>query len=280
MKILKKMAVCVVCLVTILALTGCAKVQYQRVIYNDGTIIDALAVKLDEDKIVNTGFKIAQVKKDIKAKMNVYINAIFKAFDDRNDNLLEIQKIAVKNNVIGSVDEKDNYIIASLTFKNYSAFKYFYGLHLEEDSESNNNSDTEKEFLFNKNTTKGKTIFSTEDAKYLTNSFIEYFRNNFSEDDAELSYVFATPESKLHSNATYHYEIDGIHYHEWDILDADQEINTYTIQFKPVNWYVIALISTVVLVIILFIIALFKNKKQKGKPILAHKVENPDENNG
>ena len=261
MKIHKKISLCFICLCFVFALSGCAKVQYQRLISSDGKIIDAVSVKLDQQKIEASGFDIETVKNDVKIKMNIYINAIFNAFQNRDDKLLEIEKIAVKNNVLAEVNETENCITASLTFKNYSAFKYFYGLHLIEEDADSDSTKTTEQFLYNKTSNTGKTIFSGEDAKFVTDEFVAYFENKFSLDDVELSYVFATPEGKVHSNATYNYEIDGIHYHEWIVEDINQEITTFTVQVKPVNWYIVALLCTVGLIIILFVIAIINRKK-------------------
>lgn len=261
MKLLKKLSALILCFTLIFVLSGCAKIQYQRVLNTNGSIVDAVSVKLDEQKIAENGFDVGNVKAEIRRKMNIYLNAICNAFDTRDDRLNEIEKTAIRNNVLAEVIDSGEYITASLTFSNYSAFKYFYGLHLV-DVDEKDNSETINTLLYNKNVTTGKTIFSGEDAQFITNEFLSYFGNKFDINDAKLSYIFATPESKLHSDATYSYEIDGVHYHEWVVKDINQEIQTYTIQVKPINWYVLALLLTVVLLIVLFIIASIKRKKQ------------------
>lgn len=261
MKLLKKLSVLILCLTLIFVLSGCAKIQYQRVLNTNGSIVDAVSVKLDEQKIVENGFDIGNVKAEIRRKMNIYLNAICNAFETRNDRLNEIEKTAIRNNVLAEVIDSGEYITASLTFSNYSAFKYFYGLHLVNEDEQDN-SETINTLLYNKNITTGKTIFSGEDAQFITNEFLSYFGNKFDINDAELIYIFATPGSRLHSDATYSYEIDGVHYHEWVVKDINQGIQTFTIQVKPINWYVLALLLTVVLLAVLFLIASIKRKKQ------------------
>lgn len=267
MKIFKKISLILCCLVFVFALSGCANVQFERIINTDGSIIDAVCVKLDENAITQNGFNIDTVKNDIKLKMNQYINAFFTSFQQRNDNLSPLKKIDVNNKVTANVFEENGYIVASLSFKNYETFKYFYGLHLiESDETDEDDSNVVETFLYNKNVSIGKTIFSTKDAEFITDDFLSYFNNAFTLSDAELSYVFGTPQGKLHSDATNEYEIDGVHYHEWIVTDINQEILTYTIGHKPVNYYILALILTVVLIIILFVIAFFKRKKVPETP--------------
>lgn len=243
----------------ILFTTGCASIEYERILNTDGTIIDAVCVKLDNEKIQNAGFNITNLTKDIKSKMNLYINSMVQSFYNRDDGLLDIEKISVYNNITTTVTDQNNYIVASIKFRNYNTFKYFYGLHLNEDTDD----DTKliEEFLFNKNLSTGKTIFSTSDAQFITNEFLTYFNNQFTVEDTELSYVFGTPENKIHSDATYQFSQDGVNYHQWIITDINQDITTYTYQMKPVNWYIMALVLTFILIIVLFVVSLFKKKK-------------------
>jgi len=251
---LKKLILSFLLIIIALISTGCASIEYERVLNTDGTIVDAVCVKLDNNKIVSAGYNIETVTKDIKSKMTLYLNALIQSFYKRDDGLLDIEKINVYNNVTTTVSENNGYIIASIKFRNYNTFKYFYGLHLVE----NNDDDSEniKNFLFDKNISTGKTIFATQDAKLITNEFLSYFNNNYTLEDAELSYLFGTPESKLHSDANYQFTQDGVKYHQWIVTDINQDISTYTYRFKPVNWYISALVLTFVLILVLFIIYL------------------------
>lgn len=257
---------CLILLCSLILFTGCASVEYQRVVSSDGTILDAVSVKLDKEKITNAGFDFDSAKNGVKNKMNNYLLQIVNAFQTRSDNLTLIEKFAVMNNLSYSVLEQDDYIIAGIKFKNYNAFKYFYGLHLVEDSDD----DTKvvEEFLVNKYITTGKTIYSSDDAQYITNDFLAYFDNKFTLDDAELSYVFGTSSDKLYSDATNHFSLSGINFHQWIIDDVNQEINTYTLKANPINWYLLALALTLVLIIVLYIVSLFSKIKKKEEKLL------------
>lgn len=258
---LKKL-ICLILLCSVILFTGCASVEYGRIVNKDGSIIDAVSVKLDETKISNAGFDINEVKNGVKTKMSNYLLTIINSFQNKDDGLTNIEKFAVLNNLDYMVVEKNDYIIASIKFKNYNTFKFFYGLHLIDDSEDSSPTKIE-EFLVNKYVNTGKTIFAGADAQYVINDFLAYFNNTFTIEDANLSYVFGTSEDKLYSDATNHYKIDGINYHEWIINDINQEINTYTLRANPVNWYILALGLTFALIVILFVISLFVKKRNK-----------------
>lgn len=276
MKKLKKIFTCLVLMLVVIFASGCANVDYQRIVNNDGTIIDAVCVKLDEEKITTAGYNIATVTNEIKNKMTIYLQAMLMDFYDRDDGLLTIEKITVTNNLTAGVTNENGYIIASIKFKNYDAFRYYYGLHLIQ--EENDNANIVEEFLFNKNISTGKTIFSGADAKYFTNEFLAYFNNNFTIEDATLSYVFGTPENKLHSDATKQYSSGGINYHQWIVTDVNQEINTFTYQIKPINWYILALGLTLLFMLILFIISLFKKKTKKVQEETTNLIDLNNEN--
>lgn len=267
-----KKLLCLILLCTVFLFAGCATIEYDRIVLEDGTILDAVSVKLDNEKIENAGFNVNDAKEGVKTKMSNYLLQVVNTFKAREDGLSSIEKYAVLNNLTYSVTENNDYIIASIKFKNYNTFKYFYGLHLVEDTDKNE-PDKVEEFLINKYVTTGKTIFSTDDAKYITNDFIAYFDNKFSLDDTNLSYVFGTSEDKLYSNANYQYSLNGINFHQWIINDINQEISTYTIVPKPVNWYLLALGLTFVLIVILYVISLF-TKKKSNKQLTIKDVEN------
>lgn len=265
MKNLKKLLLCLMLTFVVIFASGCASIQYQRTVYDNGTILDAVSVKLDNEEITNKGFNIEKVKSDVKLKMQQYLNSMVTTFMNRNDGLLQIEKISVCNNLTTKVSENENYIIASIEFRNYNTFKYFYGLHLTEDS-GNDNENVVENFLFNKNLSTGKTIFSGKDAEFITNEFVSYFNGNFSIEDCDLSYVFGTPENKLHSDSDYTFTEDGVNYHQWILNSKDDTITTYTYQMKPVNWYILALVLTFVFILILFALSFIKFKKKNIEP--------------
>lgn len=273
MKLLKKFGAIIVCLLVIFVATGCASVQYSRVINTDGSIVDAFCVKLDNEKIISAGVNPSDVKTKIANKMNLYLDALFDAFDNRESYYFDMDKIVVRQNVSRQIISQDDYILARLKFKNYTVFKYFYGF--DDSASEDDSSQTLKTFLFNKNISTGKTIFAG-DYSNLINEFASMFDYAYGVEDVNFSYLFGTPQSKLHSDSTYCYEVDGVTYHEWVLDSPDQEISTYTYQIKPVNWYILALILTACLILILVLISVVKKKKQNNVLKVASNIQNED----
>jgi len=279
---LKKILAFILIAICIPLITGCAKIEYQRVVTEEGTIMDAVSVKLDKNKITSAGFDYDEVKTDVFSKMNYYLNAVIDGFKYRDDNLTSVEKDAILFNISRNCYENnEGYIIAYLKFNNYNIFRYFYGLHLLDEETLNAGTKTEEKFLVDKYISSGKTIFSGLDCQYITNDFMAYFNNNFTLNDADLSYVFGTYQTKLHSDANFQFTEDGIKYHEWIVTDVQQDINTYTYTIKPVNWYILSLILTLFLIIVLFIISYISkfSKAKKESKLNAISLINLEEEN-
>lgn len=273
---IKKILLLAFCLIIIFFTTGCASIEYTRAVNNNGEILDAVSVKLDNSKITSAGYNINEVKNYIETKMQNYLLAIKNSFIERDDDLTSLEKNSVLNNIKYGVTEKDNYIIASFVFNNYSTFKYFYGLHLL--TEDDDNSTKVQEFLVTKTINSGKTIFSSENAKFITNEFVSYFNNDFTINDANLIYTYGTSSNTLYSDATNKFYLDGINYHQWIIDDINQEITTYTLQANALNWYVLALALTFILLIILYLISIFKKNNKNNKNLDLNVIENSSNN--
>lgn len=250
------------CLLFILFFSGCCSVEFSRTIKEDGKIIDAVAVTLDLEKIKSSGYNTSTVIEHVEQKMSSYLSSVILSFKTRDDGLDNISKLTVLQNTTSLVYQKENKVVALLSFKNYGTFKYFYGLHLSEDSD-----DTicEEGFLVNKHISTGKTIFAGEDARFIENDFLSYFNNNFTLDDASYQYTFGTIDDSLYSDADKTYTEDGINYHQWIINsnNPNKEIETYHLQIKPVNWYLTALVVTASFILISFMIVLIKKKFKK-----------------
>jgi len=254
------------CFLFIVIFSGCANVQFSRTINENGSIVDAVAVTLDLDELKKANYDTDTVIAFIEQKMNGYLSNIITSFKIREDNLDEIVKLTVLQNITSLVYHKDNIVVALLKFKNYGTFKYFYGLHLIEDTD---NTIIEEGFLVNKYISSGKTIFAGEDARFIENEFLSYFNEDFTLNDVTYEYTFGTTDDKLYSDADYNFSEDGINYHQWIIKsnNTNREIKTYNILVKPVNWYLTALITTAVFILISFGIVTIKKFRTKKSAI-------------
>ena len=261
----KKLLISFCLIFMILILSGCANVSYNRVVTKDGVILDAVCVTLDESAITSKGYNVTTVKEDIKDRMWTYLNAIITDFQLRDDGLDILEKLNVRQNMTPNVIVKDNTILAYFKFNNYTVFSYFYGLHLNDDEVEDDN--IQKGFLFDKNITLGKTIFASEDARFIENEFLAYFNSDYSLSDVDYEYMFGSYENRIYSDADNIYKKDGVKYHKWYISPnkTDKEVCTYTLKLHTVNWYVVALITTGVFLAISLIILAFQKLIKRNK---------------
>lgn len=263
MKIKKIFVFLLLC--SVILFTGCAKVQYQHVFKSDGTVVDAVMVELDEDVLQEKDVNISALKSKIENTMAYFMEAFINSFYSRDDGLTLEEKNSVFANVEPKVYRKENYIIAQFTFKNATAFTYFYGYHLDTDDD---NIKTEESTFYNTSISEGKTIFSADMSKNICNEFLTALDDKFTLEDTTFYYTFGTTYSRIHSNSTYKFDKDGVYYHQWQLNSVDDTIMTYTVGAKPINWYILALALTFVLGIVLFVISLFsKRKTNKTKQI-------------
>lgn len=272
MKKLKKYLTCLVLIFAIFLFTGCASIQYERSVRPDGKIVEMVLVKLDEEKINQVGKTKSEVINFVINKMNIYSSNMVNNFFLKEDTLLYIEKVAVTNNIlfIADYDEANDVVFAKMEFKNYNTFRYFYGLHLEE--ESVDDSEIIENYLYNKKLSKTQTVFAVANDEFIESEFSEEFNNEFTIEDCNLSFVFGSPDNKLHSDADYTYIKDGVKYHQWNLNSIEDEISTFTFMVKPVNWYILSLVLTLALIIILFVVSLFV-KGKKENPI-EYTIEN------
>lgn len=243
-------------------LSGCAKVQYQHIFNADGTIVDSFVVELDEASLNAKNVNVSNLKFQIKDKMTYYMQIFINAFYSRDDGLSREEKNSIFSNVDTKIEENEKYIIARFTFKNATAFTYFYGYQLIDDTDDG--IETTEGTFYNTSVSSGKTIFSSDVAKNVAEEFrtSETINNKFTLDDVKFYYTFGTTHSKIHSNATYQFDENGVCYHQWALNTIDDEIITFTLQPKPINWYILALSLTFILAVILYVISLFTRKKQ------------------
>ncbi len=243
----------------IFCFSGCAQVEHSRVVYSDGRIVDAIAVKLDEEKIVNKGYDLASLKSKIKTKMNKYILALQSSFLSRDDNLTTQEKSFVLFDMASEVGEKQGYIYATINFKDYTTFKYFYGLHLQDSSQTESEDENIVSTpLYTKSVSVSQTVFASSICEDIAQDFLNDYGGNFDLDDVDFSFLLGMPESRLHSNATTTYSSNGITYHEWNLSSTTEEIVTFSYLLKPVNWYILALSLTFVLFIVLTLVAMIE----------------------
>ena len=288
MKTKKIFTIIFLILVSVTTFFGCAKVEFIRAIDSLETIIDKLAISLDESKINKAGEDLAVVMGKIDGDMIHFRN---KVNDWKIIEFAEYPELyeAVRDGIKVEVTKpRKNEISIAIEFANWQMFGLFYGYAVAEDFEYTAflqdrgpfianilSSDYEDNdyglFLIKYAILKNSGI--EEDLQNFefdgTNYYEKYrsmFMNRYGMEEVEVSQIFAFPDDRLQSNADDN-EVQGdLTLLRWDLSNKtdDFEMTIYKITANTTSWYVLALALSAVSVIIITIVI---NKKSKGQII-------------
>ena len=286
MKTKKIFTIIFLLLVSVTTFFGCAKVEFIRAIDSSETIIDKLAISLDESKINKAGEDLAVVMGKIDGDMIHFRN---KVNDWKIIEFAEYPELyeSVKNGIKVEVTKpRKNEISIAIEFANWQMFGLFYGYAVAEDFEYNAflqdhgpfianilSSDYEDNdyglFLIKYAILKNSGI--EEDLQNFefdgTNYYEKYrnmFMNRYGMEEVGVSQIFAFPDDRLQSNAD-DSEVQGdLTLLRWDLSNKtdDFEMTIYKITANTTSWYVLALLISAISVIIITIVI---HKKSKGQ---------------
>lgn len=288
MKTKKIFTIVFLLLVSITTFFGCAKVEFIRAIDSSSTIIDKLAITLDESKINKAGEDLNHVIALIDGDMIYFRNSVTAWKESEFSEYPELYE-AVKNGIKVEVTKpRKNEISIALEFSNWKMFGLFYGYAIAEDFEYTKfmqdhgpfvenilNSDYEDNsyglFLIKYAILKNAGIegdiqnFEFDGTNYY-DKYRSLFMNRYGMEEVEVSQIFAFPDDRLQSNAD-ESEVEGdLTLLRWDLnnKNEDFEMTVYKITANTTSWYVLALLLSSISVII---IAVIINKKSKGQII-------------
>lgn len=288
-KINKIFSIICLLLVSCLVFSGCASVHYSVLVNTDGSVQQGFQVSLDKNKITMAGYNYSDVANKVET---IFQNSV-------NNNSKNIANYCLANGKsifncgiatqYERVDEQNFYAYIAFeniaTYTNYS--KFLSGG--SSGSEADDNSNLQENPFFIKDIEVNDTVYSGLDEKdadgnytnQIVKAFTDYFDGStegtqkFTLDDVEYNFYYGLPTTKLHSNSDKVISQSGVQIHQWvfNSSNLNEPIQTWTIQIKPVAWYVLALVLTFILILILFIICLIKKKYKKSRKYIK-KIEN------
>lgn len=274
--------------------TGCANIEFVRFVDGNHAIQDKFVVELDKDKLNEKGYSMFEVLKDIESDFVNIKNSIedWKKQFQVNPDLLYVYDM-VKDGIIVDVKparNDSNSIYLSITFSNLSMFGLFYGYSTIENQEYTKAMEDVGPFiskmieedysteelglmLYKYSLLKDDGIlaslkdFEYDGENYYVN-YSEYFEGDFEFSDVEVSEIFVYPDDRIYGNADDGEVISGVSTFKWVLSDKDEnfQMEIYKMAPNAVNWYVLAIIISCMVVVVLFIIMFLKSKQNvKGK---------------
>jgi len=83
------------------------------------------------------------------------------------------------------------------------------------------------------------------------------------------SYAYKVSTNKIHTNADYKGEEEGLYTNVWQVtfddLSTEKNVEIYVYNPNRANWYIFALALTAILMAIIFVLHILKKKKRKAK---------------
>lgn len=288
----KKILSLIIIMCTIV-LTGCANVGFSRMIDGNNALQDELIIELDKGKLESSGYSVIEVANKIESDFIGIKNYIEKTWieqfnTDELANVYDMTKKGIKVNVANN--NKLHKVTLTITFSDLAVFGLFYGYSTIDNNHNYTKAledvgpfvskmltaDYSNEnygwFLYKYSLIKDNGIlenledFEVNGVNYYTN-YSNYFSDDFSLDDLDISEIFYYPDDRIYSNADDKEVIGGITCLYWSLSDKNEnfQMEIYKIAPRVISWYILAIVISVLFVIIAIAVIVYKTLKKKKK---------------
>jgi len=287
----KKIITLIIIMCTII-LTGCADVQFIRMIDSNNAVQDKIVVELNKSEIEKRGYKMADVLNKIEEDFIAVKNYIESDWIEQfnNDKYANVYDKAKNGIVVDVTPPVGNKVTLTITFSDLSMFGLFYGYSSIDNNYEYNKAmedvgpfigkmfaeDYDNEdfgmFLIKYSIIKDNGIldslenFEVNGVNYYTN-YSQYLNEELTKENIKMSEIFIYPDDRIYSNADDKEVINGVTFLHWSLSDKDDgfQMEIYKIAPKVINWYIIAIIISFVFIIVAFAVIIVKNKLKKKR---------------
>lgn len=283
------------CMLICILLTGCAKVNFTRVVYEDGSIKDVYEIQFQQDEIKSA--LLAHSYTEVEAKyytkrfatktyeiVNEYNKKINASFSYKLSEAMLAGKITQQEALdymdkinFETVLDNVNYSFVrySRIFSTADAFSFYNDLYNTGEDEEDDGYELEDGFFFYKYSICVDNFYTSIIAalKQEDNAFDitydrlleEFGREIFSEADLEVTQTYISSEKRLHSNADYTATENGYYLQEWNIsTSTPTTIKYYYYIANSTNWYLLCMGIAVAVVGVLAVVVLIRSKKKSN----------------
>ena len=268
---------CVLCVAIcgLLCFAGCAEVKYSVLMRTDGSIVQGFQINLDKSAIESAGYNYDDAKQHIENQLaSVRSRQILRIASFKNS-IINPDAISIEC-YVQELSNQSLYICIEFdSARTFNAYNRFTSGTTEEPAEDDEI--LEEHFFYVKHITRSTTAYADLANNPFAQDMLEYFDGStegttaFTLDDCTYEFYYGMPSSKIYSNADKVFYQDGIKIHCWQFSasQTDNEIEIYTIEVKPVSWYLLALALTLVLVLVLLVVILIQKKFKKNTNTIA-----------
>ena len=256
--------------------SGCAQCTYCVEYKQNGEIVQTFSTAVNRQELEQAGFSYVNLMASIN---NIY--ATYWAnkqssmlFNLNNNNALTAtERTALFQSVTGEINNSENGLKLTITYPSSSVANLV-------------NTDPTQEPTKNQTSTKiTQTLFTVTQTQIISNAFVGieetqlynelqqiYVQSGaFSQQDLHLQHVIAFSTSRYKSNANYTTKQNNLTYHVWNLnttpnqngIIENPELEVYLTQAKPLAWYALAIIVSVLFIIVCISIVTIKQKSTK-----------------
>ncbi len=270
-------------------LTGCASIDYSRVVQKSGAVTDRVVVTLDLQKISTAGYNVNALLLNIQNDLELLYIANVREFVTQtllSNQLTMEEKTAIAENIQSSVDITNDKtkVIATIEFKTKNAFdKYYDWLHAQQEPSDDEEENEQKQPVEIVQNVYFTTYIQTSPNAYgdivngnLAPIFNKYFATlalgqEFGLTDLKLTQIYASPNQDLRSNAHFTETSQGLKIHYWNIspTGGEQQLKFYTYTPNTRMWYITALTVAVAFAFVLLVYGSIRHRNPYMRKIMS-----------
>lgn len=267
-----KKFLCVISLVifSVISFAGCAELKYSIAILSDGSVKQMFQVEVDSQQLESAGYSFDDVSTNI---LSVFEQ--IKTSQYQNIRKFKMQNAGeyMETNIVCGYDQNGKVFKIYMMYDSTSTYVAYNKFLSGSTGDDKDDEILEQHFLYIKHITQTTTAYYDLENNSLAQDMLTYFNGTtvsgstaFTLDDCSYQFYYGTPTSKMYSNSDDVVYQDGVYYHIWNFSasDVNNQIQLYTIEVKPVSWYLLALILTLVFTGILTLIVLVQKKRNKN----------------
>lgn len=288
MKKLKYLSLILV-LSCVVILSGCANIEYQRLVDDFGQILDKITIEIDETKLpsdVNVNTLVGKIKGDLS---KYYVNpmrqrlAVFKVEHPVEYHQL-VDYVSI-NDPTESVENGIHKITVETIFASSDVMAFMYGYN-STDTDSNSGLTESKNFFIKKYTQTTDNVFGdiTQiefSGENLFDEYVEFVGEEYGASDVTLTQIYGSTDSRMHSNADETINYNGFTCHLWEFSgdNSSGQLMFYYLTANPTGWYVLAIVLTILVVLIIVACYIIKKRKNKykSKVVIVNNYEDSEE---
>ena len=301
----KRILALLICFFSVFTLCGCGSISYVLQIDSaSGVVTQGVVFSVSKTDIQNAGKTVINFKQHVEYVANTVVSNSYTSFENSHEMDEQLLTYDGTTATFAEIvlwteshidpqtrrpqiiwEENGDTLKCSISLRFLSIYSYLYFHDSFPDDEDEDNVIWEQHLFYAKKITEQTSPFANLDNNDIVDYFVDYFDGNFSASDMTYSFMYSTPDSKMHSDAdSIKTTSSGNYVHIWNWTASQLEqsggkFHTYTIKIKTPTWYWFGLSVGLFTALVLTIVCKRKEKMELSKKQTENNMQqNQDEN--